>query len=116
MEGDSGRELRGLYRHVKISVNALNVIIVVLSVALVLCLGFGISRNGYQVSFDSLGGTAVESQKRMYGELLQEPEAPTREGYVFEGWYRDEGLTIPWNPAEDVVTESLTLYARWSKL
>ena len=116
MEEESGRELRGLYKHVKISVGALNVIIVVLSAALIACMVFGIAKRGFQVSFDTLGGTAVESQKRMYGELLEEPEVPTREGYVFDGWYRDPGLTEPWKVEEDTVTESITLYAQWKEL
>ena len=55
----------------------------------------------------------MESQKQMYGELLQEPVSPTREGYVFDGWYRDANLTVPWDSREDVITESMTLYAGW---
>ena len=49
----------------------------------------------------------------MYWEALLAPEPPTREGYVFEGWYRDMNLTIPWNEEEDVITEPVTLYAGW---
>lgn len=106
-------QLRGLYRHVKISVRTLNIIILVLSALLVVCIVIGISRGGYQITFDTLGGTVVESQRRMYGETVEEPLSPTREGYVFEGWYRDEALTSPWDIEGDVVTESMTLYAGW---
>lgn len=104
---------RGLYSRVNISVGTLNKVIVVLCIALIACMAFGISHNGYQVSFDTLGGTAVESQKRMYGELVEPPKEPSREGYVFDGWYRDADAKIPWNLAEDTVSESMTLYARW---
>ena len=76
---ESERKLRGLYDRVNISVSNLNIIIIVLSILLVLCMAIGIANRGYQVSFDSLGGTAVESQKQMYGEALQAPEPPTRE-------------------------------------
>lgn len=107
------RPLRGLYSRVNISVSALNRIIIVLCAALILCMAFGISKGGYQVTFDTQGGTAVESQKRMYGELVEEPDTPTREGYVFDGWYLDPNTTIPWNLEEDSVSESMTLYARW---
>ena len=110
---ESERKLRGLYDRVNISVSNLNIIIIVLSILLVLCMAIGIANRGYQVSFDSLGGTAVESQKQMYGEALQAPEPPTRVGYVFDGWYRDMNLTIPWNEEEDVITEPVTLYAGW---
>ncbi len=109
------RQLRGLYERVNISVGTLNIVIIVLAIVLVGCMAYGIAHRGYQITFDTLGGTAVESQKQMYGELLLEPEAPEREGYVFDGWYRDAALTLPWNPREDVITEAMTLYAGWKE-
>lgn len=107
------KPLRGLYSRVNISVSALNRIIIVLCIALVAAMAFGIANRGFQVSFDTRGGTAVESQKRMYGELVEPLAEPTREGYVFDGWYLDPGTTVPWNLEEDSVTESMILYARW---
>lgn len=109
------RQLRGLYDRVNISVGTLNILIVILSIILVICMGYGIAHRGYQITFDSLGGTAVEGQKQMYGEPLREPEQPVREGYSFDGWYRDRNLTLPWNMQEDVITESMTLYAGWKE-
>lgn len=38
-----------------------------------------------------------------------------RTGYRFAGWYKDEGLTEAWSFESDVVTEDITLYARWVK-
>lgn len=107
------RQLRGLYAKVNISVKSLNIIILVLAVALVVCMIIGVSNAGFVVRFDSLGGTAVESQKLMYGELIEVQEPPVREGYVFDGWYLDQDLTRPWDINKDIVTESLTLYAGW---
>ena len=49
----------------------------------------------------------------MYGELIETPEEPMREGFEFDGWYLDPGGTVPWDPEEDTVTESMTLYAGW---
>ncbi len=109
------RQFRGLYDRVNISVGTLNMVIIVLSILLVLSMGYGIAHRGYVITFDSLGGTAVESGKQMYGELLLEPEQPVREGYVFDGWYRDRDLTAPWDMQEDIVTESMTLYAGWKE-
>lgn len=108
-----GRQLRGLYAKVNISVRALNIIIIVLALAIVVCMYAGISNAGFQVNFDSQGGTVVESQKRMYGELIEAPEPPTREGYVFDGWYLDRDALRLWNLDQDIVTESVTLYAGW---
>lgn len=112
-EAVPGRQLRGLYAKVNISVRALNIIIIILAIAIVVCMFVGVSNAGFQISFDSLGGTTVESQKRMYGELIETPESPTREGYVFDGWYLDIDATRPWDMDEDIVTESITLYAGW---
>jgi len=107
------RKLRGLYSKVNISVKSLNIIIIVLAVALVACMAIGVSNAGFTVQFNSLGGTTVESQKHMYGELITVPNPPTREGYLFDGWYLDQNTTRPWNLENDVVTESMTLYAGW---
>lgn len=108
-----GRQLRGLYAKVNISVRALNIIIIILALAIVICMFVGISNAGFWVSFDSLGGTMVESQKRMYGEPIEAPEPPTREGYIFDGWYLDRDALRPWDMDKDTVTESITLYAGW---
>ena len=107
------RQLRGLYSKVNISVRSLNIIIVVLAAALVVCMAAGVSNAGFSVQFDTVGGTTVESQKRMYGELIEAPDPPAREGYVFDGWYLDQNATRPWDLEKDVVTESVTLYAGW---
>ncbi|MCC8097521.1 MAG: InlB B-repeat-containing protein [Eubacterium sp.] len=114
-ENKKERELRGLYKHVKISVSALNKIIIALCAALVIVLAIAVSNRGFTVTFDSKGGTAVEAQRLMYGDLIEEPPAPMREGYTFSGWYTDENLTIPWNIETDTVTSSITLYAAWEE-
>lgn len=106
-------QLRGLYSKVNISVRTLNLIIVVLIAALIACMAFGVSNAGFDVTFDTQGGTVVEPQKRMHGELLDTPQTPTREGFVFDGWYRDPAGTVRWETETDTVTESMTLYAGW---
>lgn len=65
------------------------------------------------VHFDSMGGSAVPDQSVLFGEKLQEPEKPTREGYTFTGWYSDIYLKHLWNFDEDTVKENMTLYAGW---
>jgi uncharacterized repeat protein (TIGR02543 family) len=40
-----------------------------------------------KVTFDSAGGSAVQSQTLEKGATVEKPDAPTKEGYVFEGWY-----------------------------
>ena len=69
----------------KISERSLNWIIIVLGAALVICFGIGYANRGYMVDFDARGGTVVESQKRMYGDLVTVPEEPVREAYLRAG-------------------------------
>ena len=40
----------------------------------------------YTVTFDSTGGSLVESQTVTEGETLTRPTTPTKEGYEFLGW------------------------------
>jgi len=107
---------RGLYRHVKISVKTLDKMIIGGILAIVLILGYGIANNGYTVTFDSRGGTDVASQEKMYGDLVDVPEPPTREGYVFAGWYADENCNNVWDMENYIVNDDLTLYAAWEKI
>ena len=66
------------------------------------------------VSFNSNGGTAVDSVTCEYNQTITEPAAePAKEGYEFTGWFADEALTDAWNFETDKVTESKTLYAKW---
>ena len=106
---------RGLYRHVKISVKTLDKMIIGGILAIILILGYGIANNGYTVTFDSKGGTDVIAQDKMYGDHVDLPEPPTREGYVFTGWYADENCVNVWDMETYIVNDDLTLYAGWEK-
>ena len=66
------------------------------------------------VTFKSNGGSSIATQIVGYGEKVDEPADPSRPGYVFEGWYKDNGLTTPWDFAMGTVTSPTTLYAKWS--
>lgn len=110
---ESQSSFRGLYKNVKISVKTLDILIIGGIIAIVLILGYGISNNGYTVTFDSNGGTDVPAQELMYGDYVAEPEPPTREGYTFAGWFKDENCLYEWNMAEHQVAEPMTLYALW---
>lgn len=68
----------------------------------------------FTVTFDSRGGTDVAAQTQVArGALLAVPAAPTREGYLFSGWYADETRTRLWDFNADTVEQDLTLYAGW---
>lgn len=68
----------------------------------------------YTVTFDSNEGSAVEAITDVAdGSTILEPADPTRTGYNFLGWFKDELLTTAWDFDADVVTEDITLYAKW---
>ena len=61
------------------------------------------------------------------GKLTPPPYNPHREGYTFEGWYKDAECTEAWDFANDEVTiffnevgnrvyEEIGLYAKWTKI
>lgn len=106
-------QFRGLYRHVKISVRALDTIIIACIVVIVVMLAIDLQNPGFTITFDSKGGTDVAAQNQMYGQLLEAPEPPTREGYLFTGWYLDPACYEQWNLETDTIQEDITLYAGW---
>ncbi|MBQ7353780.1 MAG: InlB B-repeat-containing protein, partial [Clostridia bacterium] len=63
------------------------------------------------VTFDSNGGTEISAQSVEMNKKATEPTAPTRAGYTFEGWYMGEEK---WSFIGYVVTEDMTLVAKWT--
>ena len=109
------REFRGLYKHVKISVKALDFIIVTCIAVIIILVALDLRNPGFTITFDSKGGSDVVPQNQMYGELLSVPENPTREGYEFKGWYIDSACDDAWDVQEDIIESDMTLYAGWEK-
>ena len=75
----------------------------------------------YIVTFDLRGkGTALpEYASADYtdlkkGSTVKVPTAPTADGYIFTGWYKDSACTVLWDFAKDTVEEDTTLYAGWT--
>ena len=66
---------------------------------------------GYWVSFNSDGGSIVDSQFVLHGDklVLGKDTTPTKPGYTFDGWY--DGLSKVENGA--TVTTPMTLKAHW---
>ena len=72
---------------------------------------YAIIKEGYWVSFDSDGGSIVDSQFVLHGDklVLGKDTTPTKPGYTFDGWYN--GATKVENGA--TVTSPMTLTAHW---
>lgn len=80
-----------------------------------------------QITFDSQGGSSVESQLiwTTYNGLIPgsdvqcavtEPQEPVREGYTFGGWYKDAECTdirkFNFDTQSQLMTD-ITLFAKW---
>jgi len=68
----------------------------------------------YVVSFQTFGGSSIESQHVENNSEASEPNIPIKEGYDFIGWYTNLELTIAFN-FETPITENIMLYAKWEK-
>lgn len=68
-----------------------------------------------RVTFRTNGGTSIASVSRLAGTWLSlSGYTPTREGYLFDGWYLDAALTMP--VTELRMTKDVTLYAGWRQI
>ena len=72
-------------------------------------------QDSYSISFDSNGGTDVESitSTNIFSKV-NEP-IPYKKGYIFKGWFYDKHS---WNEPviyNDILTDHITLYAKWEK-
>jgi len=65
------------------------------------------------VTFDTNGGSVIDPESVAQNSVITEPSDPTKDGFIFEGWYRDEALLDDFLFSE-LITDNLTLYAKWS--
>ena len=70
---------------------------------------YAIIKKGNWVTFDSNGGSAIDSQFVFDKISLNDQTTPTKPGYTFDGWYKDS------TPVENgaTVTSPMTLKAHW---
>ena len=68
----------------------------------------------FTASFNTQGGSSVDSQSVDYGTVVTSPAAPTRTGYTFAGWYKEAACSNAWDFSTDKITQDTTLYAKWT--
>ena len=73
---------------------------------------YAIIKEGHWVTFDSNGGSAIDSQFVLDGDklTLNKSTTPTKPGYEFVGWYNGSDIVED----DSAVTSSMTLKARWN--
>ena len=65
----------------------------------------------YDVTFDSRGGGEVAPQVVAKDGYATEPQDPSREGMVFDGWYSDEDPASPFDFSNTTIDADLALHA-----
>ena len=68
---------------------------------------------GYAITFNSNGGSEVAGMTAFAGSAIQPPVRPSKENYLFGGWYKDEELTKIFKFGQDLIEGDITLYAKW---
>ena len=69
--------------------------------------------NKYKVTFDGNGATGIPTSKDVtYGEKYGELPTPTKDGYEFDGWYKEDGTKVTEDDIVDI-TEETKLTAGW---
>ncbi len=91
-------------------------ILLALAVLLIAAAGCtGGSGDVYSVTLELNGGYGVNAQDFIDGNILSEPASqPTREGYVFGGWFTDKECTETPEFGKEI-TADVTLYALWTE-
>ncbi|EGO8281427.1 BspA family leucine-rich repeat surface protein [Enterococcus faecalis] len=66
------------------------------------------------LTFDTMDGSEIATIETNFGNLWLEPEAPTKEGHNFMGWYTDSEYTEEFDFSKPA-TKSMTVYAKWAE-
>ena len=78
-------------------------------------LGKAIGKNPttHTVTFNSNGGTEIAPKEVVSGLKIKAPSTPTKDKYLFRGWYEDDTFSIPFDFNNTPITSDMTLYAKW---
>ena len=74
--------------------------------------------NTHKVIFNSNGGTSVAYQTVIDGDYAVEPNSPSRQEYVFDGWYQVIDLIVSKDKFDfenTPIEEDVELIAKWAK-
>ena len=67
----------------------------------------------HTVTFNSNGGTEIAPKEVVSGVKIKAPSTPTKDKYLFRGWYEDDTLNVPFDFNNTPITSDMTLYAKW---
>lgn len=96
-----------------IPIKLLDTVIIIGILAMALLIPILSANGGFTVSFEANGGSYVEPQYLRYGESIECPEEPTREEYLFCGWFYDAEGNRAFDFENAEAKGNITLYAVW---
>ena len=67
----------------------------------------------HTVTFVSNGGTEIAPKEVVSGLKINEPSKPTKDKYLFRGWYEDATFSTKFDFYNTPITSDMTLYAKW---
>ncbi len=67
----------------------------------------------YTVTFNTNGGSAVAAQTVTSGAKATKPADPAKEGFTFDGWYKDAAFTTVFD-FNTAINSDVTVYAKWN--
>ena len=65
----------------------------------------------FTVSFDTQGGSAVDSQKIESGKYAQRPTDPIKDNYSFIGWFKESSGENVFEFESEAIVKDTTVYA-----
>lgn len=68
----------------------------------------------YTVTFNTDGGSAVAAQTVTSGAKATKPADPAKEGFTFDGWYKDAAFTTAFD-FNTAINSDVTVYAKWKE-
>lgn len=69
----------------------------------------------FAVTFNTMGGSELDTVSVESGETIDEPTSPAKEGYTFGGWFKEDTCENEWNFDSDIVSAQIKLYAKWNQ-
>ena len=95
-------------KHKKIILIVLGIVIVLLILLFAIK---GCSKKEYEITFDTNGGGNISTTKVQKDGKIVKPADPTKDGYIFDGWYYNDEL-FDFNTK---ITDDMILEAKWIK-
>ena len=89
------------------------VAIILLAIVLILLITLIVKTWRYKITFKTNGGSKVKSIKAKKNEPFIMPSIPSKEGYIFGGWFKDKECTDRFILYKLENRKSVKVYAKW---